>query len=201
MEGRADQLIERIRNEGANSPADVFLTVDAARLARAAQAGILAPHGSAVINERVPAGLRDPQGLWFAFSQRARLIMYDREKGRPEGLNRYEDLADPRFKGMLCTRSGAHPYNTSLGASVLMADGPQKTEEWARGVVANLARPRRAATATSSAPSPPASAASPSPTATISASTAAPTSRRTRRCSSASASSSPTRGRATAARM
>lgn len=141
IEGQADQLIERIRNEGANSPADVFLTVDAARLARAAQAGILAPHGSAVIAGRVPAALRDPEGLWFAFSQRARLILYDREKGRPEGLDRYEDLADPRFKGMVCTRSGAHPYNTSLGASILMADGPQKTEEWARGVVANFARP------------------------------------------------------------
>lgn len=141
IEGQADQLIERIRNEGANSPADVFLTVDAARLARAAQAGILAPHGSKVIEERVPAGLRDPAGLWFAVTQRARLIMYDREKGRPEGLARYEDLADPRFKGMVCARSGAHPYNTSLAASILAADGPEKLEQWARGVVANFARP------------------------------------------------------------
>ncbi|HWX48709.1 MAG TPA: extracellular solute-binding protein [Roseomonas sp.] len=141
IEGQADQLIERIRNEGVNSPADVFLTVDAARLARAAQAGILAPHGSKVIEERVPAGLRDPAGLWFAVTQRARLIMYDREKGRPEGLARYEDLADPRFKGMVCARSGAHPYNTSLAASILAADGPEKLEQWARGVVANFARP------------------------------------------------------------
>lgn len=141
IEGQADQLIERIRNEGVNSPADVFLTVDAARLARAAQAGILAPHGSKVIEERVPAGLRDPGGLWFAVTQRARLIMYDREKGRPEGLNRYEDLADPRFKGLVCARSGSHPYNTSLAASILAADGPEKLEQWARGVVANFARP------------------------------------------------------------
>ncbi|WP_419896703.1 extracellular solute-binding protein [Roseomonas sp. USHLN139] len=141
IEGQADQLIERIRNEGANSPADVFMTVDAARLARAAQAGILAAHNSATVNERVPAALRDPQGLWFAVSQRARLIMYDREKGAPEGLARYEDLADPRFKGMVCARSGAHPYNTSLAAALLIADGPEKTEAWARGVVANFARP------------------------------------------------------------
>lgn len=141
IEGQADQLIERIRNEGANSPADVFLTVDAARLARAAQAGILAPHGSRMVEQRVPAALRDPQGLWFAFSQRARLILYDAEKGRPEGLNRYEDLADPRFKGQICARSGAHPYNTSLAASILIADGPEKMERWARGVVANFARP------------------------------------------------------------
>ncbi|MCQ4158431.1 extracellular solute-binding protein [Roseomonas sp. GC11] len=141
IEGQADQLIERIRNEGGNSPADVFLTVDAARIARAAQAGILAPHGSAVIDGRVPAALRDPGGLWFAISQRARLIMYDREKGRPEGLNRYEDLANPRFRGQICTRSGSHPYNTSLAASLLIADGPEKAEAWARGVVANFARP------------------------------------------------------------
>lgn len=141
IEGQADQLIERIRNEGANSPADVFLTVDAARLARAAQAGILAPYGSAVIDQRVPAELRDPQGLWFAMTTRVRLIMYDREKGAPAGLTRYEDLADPRFKGMICARSGAHPYNTSLAASILNADGPEKTEAWARGVVENFARP------------------------------------------------------------
>ncbi len=141
IEGDADQLIERIRNEGANSPADVFLTVDAARLARAAEANILAPHGSAVIAERVPAALRDAQGSWFAVSQRARVIMYDRTRGVPEGLTRYEDLADPRFRGMLCIRSANHPYNTSLGASILAADGPERMEAWARGLVANMARP------------------------------------------------------------
>jgi iron(III) transport system substrate-binding protein len=141
IEGQADQLIERIRNEGVNSPADVFLTVDAARLARAAQAGILAPHGSAEIDKHIPAELRDPGGLWFAVTQRVRLIMYDRQKGAPEGLTRYEDLADPRFRGQICARSGAHPYNTSLAAAILAADGPEKTEAWARGVVANFARP------------------------------------------------------------
>ncbi len=141
IEGNADQLIERVRSEGANSPADVFLTVDAARLARAAAANILAPHGSAVIEQRVPAPLRDPNGLWFAVTQRARVLMYDRTRGVPEGLTRYEDLAKPEFRGTICVRTSSHPYNTSLAASVLGADGPEATEAWARGVAANLARP------------------------------------------------------------
>ncbi len=141
IEGNADQLIERIRNEGANSPADVFITVDAARLARAKEAGITQPHGSAIIDQRVPAGLRDPQGHWFALSQRARVIMYDKQRGAPQGLTRYEDLADPRFRGQICVRAANHPYNVSLAASILAADGTAATEAWARGVAANLARP------------------------------------------------------------
>jgi iron(III) transport system substrate-binding protein len=141
IEGDADQLIERIRSEGAISPADVYITVDAARLARAANAGILAPFRSGVVEARIPASLRDPEGMWFAVSKRARVLMYDRERGAPAGLSRYEDLADPRFKGQICVRTSNHPYNTSLGASVLAADGAERTEAWARGVAANLARP------------------------------------------------------------
>ena len=140
IEGDADQLIERIRAEAANSPADVFITVDAARLARAAQAGILQPYRSAVVEQRVPPALRDKDGAWVAISQRARVIMYDKEKGPPAGLARYEDLASPAGAG-LCVRSSNHPYNISLAASVLAADGPEKTEAWAKGVTANLARP------------------------------------------------------------
>jgi iron(III) transport system substrate-binding protein len=141
IEGDADQLIERIRNEGANSPADVFITVDAARLARAAGAGILQPFRSPAVEGRIPAGLRDAGGMWFAISQRARVIMYDKQRGVPQGLTRYEDLADPRFRGQICIRSANHPYNISLAASILAADGPEKTEAWAKGVAANLARP------------------------------------------------------------
>jgi iron(III) transport system substrate-binding protein len=141
IEGDADQLMERIRTEGANSPADVFITVDAARLARAKEAGITQPVNSTLIQSRVPAGLRDPEGHWFAISQRARVIMYDKQRGRPEGLNRYEDLADPRYRGQICVRAANHPYNVSLAASILAADGPQATEAWARGVTQNLARP------------------------------------------------------------
>ncbi len=141
IEGAADQLIERIRTEGANSPADVFITVDAARLARAKEAGITQPHGSATVASRIPAGLRDPQGHWFALSQRARVVMFDRQAGPPAGLARYEDLADPRFRGQICVRAANHPYNVSLAASLLAADGPEATERWARGVAQNLARP------------------------------------------------------------
>lgn len=141
IEGNADQLIERIRNEGANSPADVFITVDAARLARAAAAGILQPFKSEVVESRIPEALRDPNDQWFAVSTRARVIMYDKERGKPEGLTRYEDLADPRFRGQVCIRTSSHPYNTSLAASILAANGPEKTEAWAKGFAANLARP------------------------------------------------------------
>lgn len=141
IEGDADQLIERVRSEGANSPADVFITVDAARLARAAEAGILQPFPSAVVQARVPQALRDAGGMWFAVTQRARVLMYDKQDGAPAGLARYEDLSDPRFRGQVCARSSNHPYNLSLAASILAADGPTATEDWAKGVAANLARP------------------------------------------------------------
>lgn len=141
IEGDADQLIERIRSEGANSPADVLITVDAARLARAKAAGVLQPIRSPVLESRVPASLRDPEGTWFGVSKRARVVMYDKQKGAPEGLSRWEDLADPRFRGQICVRSSNHPYNISLVASILAANGPEATERWARGVVENMARP------------------------------------------------------------
>jgi iron(III) transport system substrate-binding protein len=141
IEGDADQLVERIRTEGANSPADVLITVDAARLARAKEAGVTQALHSAVIDARVPEGLRDADGHWFAVSKRARIVMYDRQRGAPEGLTRYEDLADPRFRGQICVRAANHPYNVSLTASILAADGAEATEGWARGLAANLARP------------------------------------------------------------
>lgn len=141
IEGDADQLIARIQAEGPNSPADVLITVDAARLERAKAAGVLQPTRSAVLESRVPASLRDPDGMWFGVSRRARVIMFDKAKGVPAGLARYEDLADPRFRGQICIRAAAHPYNTSLTGSILAANGPERTEEWAKGVVANMARP------------------------------------------------------------
>jgi iron(III) transport system substrate-binding protein len=140
IEGDADQLIERIRNEGANSPADVLITVDAARLHRAQMANILAPIRNAVLEQRIPAHLRDPEGHWFGLSKRARVIMFDRQNP-PQGLSRYEDLADPRFRGQICVRSASHPYNLSLMGSIIAANGEQAAEAWARGVVANMARP------------------------------------------------------------
>jgi len=140
IEGDADQLIARIQSEGANTPADVLITVDGARLARAVAAGIMAPTRSETLAARVPASLRDPDGHWYGVSSRARVVMYDKTRGVP-GIARYEDLAKPEFRGQILVRTSAHPYNTSLMASIMAANGDQAAEEWARGVAQNLARP------------------------------------------------------------
>jgi len=139
IEGKEDELLERIKNEGANSPADVFITVDAARLAQADALGLFAPVKSKLLEERIPANLRTAD--WFAFSTRARVIIYGKDKVNPADVQNYEDLANPKLKGKLCSRSGSHPYNLSLGSALIAHLGEQKTEEWARGVVANFARP------------------------------------------------------------
>lgn len=140
IEGKEDELIERLRNEGANSPADVFITVDASRLAQADGLGLFAPVKSAVLEERIPAHLRAPDNGWFAFSTRARVIIYNKLKLKSSDVANYEDLAKPALKGKVCSRSGAHPYNVSLGAALIQHWGEAKTEEWARGMVANFAR-------------------------------------------------------------
>jgi iron(III) transport system substrate-binding protein len=137
IEGKEDELLERIKNEGAQSPADVFITVDAARLAQADALGLFAPVESKVLQERIPANLRTE--TWFAFSTRARVIVHDKALD-PALVQTYEGLADPRLKGKLCVRSGSHPYNLSLGSALVTHLGEEKTEAWARGVVANLAR-------------------------------------------------------------
>ena len=138
IDGKEDELMERIRNEGANSPADVFITVDAARLANADALGLFAPVKSKVLESRIPAHLHTD--TWFAFSTRARVIIYNRSAVKAEDVATYESLADPKLKGKVCSRSGSHPYNLSLVASLIAHDGEAKTEEWARGVVANFAR-------------------------------------------------------------
>jgi iron(III) transport system substrate-binding protein len=140
IEAGEDALIERIRQEGARSPADVIMTVDAGRLWRAEQAGLLQPTRSRLLEERIPAALRHPDGMWFAFSVRARPIFYAKGKVDPASLRDYEDLADPRFRGKVCIRSGAAMYNLSLMSSMIAAVGVEKAEQWARGVVANMAR-------------------------------------------------------------
>ena len=139
-EGNADTLIERIKREGEFSPADVLITVDAGRLWRAEEAGILSPVQSDVLEERLPASMRHPDGLWFGLSQRARLVIYNKEAGRPEGLESYADLADPAFRGGVCIRSSSNIYNISLLASIVANDGVDAAQDWARGVVANFAR-------------------------------------------------------------
>lgn len=141
IEANVDQLLERIRAEGANSPADVLVTVDAGRLARAREANVLAQVRSTVLDSRIPAHLRDPDGFWYGFSMRARVVMYDRNLGLPAGLARYEDLAKPEFRGMVSTRSSSNIYSIGWTASMLAANGPEATEAWARGIAANLSRP------------------------------------------------------------
>ena len=138
IEGKEDELLERIKNEGAHSPADVLLTVDASRLATAHEMGLFAPLKSKILDQRIPANLRTED--WFSFSTRARVIVYAKASVKAEAVQNYADLAQPRLKGKLCTRSGSHPYNLSLMASFIAHHGEAKAEEWARGMVANFAR-------------------------------------------------------------
>ncbi|WP_088178582.1 Fe(3+) ABC transporter substrate-binding protein [Thauera terpenica] len=138
IEAKEDELLERIRNEGANSPADVFITVDVSRLAHADQMGIFAPVKSALLDERIPANLRTER--WFSFSTRARIIVYNPELVKAEQVQSYEQLADPGLKGKVCTRSGSHPYNLSLGAAMIKHNGADETVKWASGLVDNFAR-------------------------------------------------------------
>ncbi len=147
IEAGDEPLLERLRSEGANSPADVLLLVDAARLWRAQIDGLFQPVRSRVLESRIPAHLRakdDGKGSdWFAFSTRARVIVYNKETLRPEEVPTYESLANPGLKGKVCTRSGAHPYMLSLIGSISEHLGQPAAEEWARGVVANFARSPR----------------------------------------------------------
>ncbi|HEX8232048.1 MAG TPA: extracellular solute-binding protein [Caulobacteraceae bacterium] len=141
LEMAPDQLIERIKAEGAGSPADVILMADAGALWRAEQAGLFQRVDSRVIAERIPAPLRDPQGQWFGFSRRARVIAYDRSKVRPDEVAAYEQLASPRFRKGVCVRSSDNVYNLSLMAALIERWGRPKALAWAKGVVANFARP------------------------------------------------------------
>ena len=141
IEADADALIERIQSEGEFSPADILITVDAGRLWRAEEAGIFSPVDSEVLKERIPAYLRHPEGLWFGLSTRARIIIYNKAAGRPEGLENYADLADPKFRGDICIRSSSNIYNISLLSSIIAHKGAAAAEQWAKGVVTNFKRP------------------------------------------------------------
>jgi iron(III) transport system substrate-binding protein len=143
IEAPEDALIERLKNEGAASPADVLITVDAGRLWRAEEAGLFQPVKSSALEARIPAHLRHPQGLWFGFSTRARVIVYNRDAVRPGELRGYRDLADARWKGKICMRSSSSVYNLSLMSALIAHHGEAKAEDWSRRVVANLARPPR----------------------------------------------------------
>lgn len=140
VEAEADKLIERMKSEGANSPADVLLTVDAGRLWRAQQENLLQPIQSATLSAAIPASLREPDGHWFGFTRRARVIVYNKDRVKPSELTSYEDLADPKWKGRILVRSSSHVYNQSLTGALLAKHGQAKTENWAQGLVANFAR-------------------------------------------------------------
>lgn len=140
IEGSGDELQARIEAEGANSPADLFLTVDAGRLHRAEVAGLFQPVESDILAERIPEDLRHPDNLWFGLTTRARVIFYNIETGLPDGVSRYEDLADPSLEGEICMRSSSNIYSISLMAELVEALGEEAAENWARGLGNNLAR-------------------------------------------------------------
>jgi iron(III) transport system substrate-binding protein len=137
-------ILARLKTEGAASPADVILLVDAARLWRAEIDGLFQPVKSKLLDSRIPATLRgkdDGQGAqWYGFSTRARVVVYDKTKVKRDDVDTYQELADPKNKGKLCTRSGSHPYNLSLFGAMQEHLGPEKTEAWLGGLVANMAR-------------------------------------------------------------
>ena len=139
IEGEADELIARMQAEGINSPADIFLTVDAGRIWLADETGLLQAVASDVLNARIPAHLRHPDGHWFGVSQRARVIFYDRNDVANPPLT-YEDLADPQYEGQICARSGSNIYNLSLMSSIIDANGEAAAREWAAAVRGNMAR-------------------------------------------------------------
>jgi iron(III) transport system substrate-binding protein len=140
IEGGEDALFERIKNEGERSPADVFITVDIGRIWKADQAGIFAPVKSAVLEKRIPASLRDPEGKYYGFSTRARVIAYNKAEIKPGEIRNYEDLASPKWKNSICIRTSTHPYNLSLTATLVSHIGESRAEEWVKGLKANLAR-------------------------------------------------------------
>ena len=140
LEGKADELLARLKAEGSRSPADVFMTVDAGRLWLADQEGIFTPVSSTILEERIPESLRHPDGHWFGVSKRARVLMYNKAMVDPSDLSTYEALVDSRWRGKILTRSSSNIYSQSLTASMVAVHGVADTEEWAKGLVANFAR-------------------------------------------------------------
>ena len=132
-------LEERIAAEGANSPADLIFTVDIGRLTSAMKKGVTQPVSNKIVNSNIPANLRDPKGYWFGLTNRVRVILASKERVRQNAIT-YEELADSKWKGRICTRSGQHVYNVALFASMIAHHGEKKAEAWLNGVKSNLAR-------------------------------------------------------------
>lgn len=140
IEGDSAALLERLRREGEESPADVFMAVDAGRLHQAEQEGMFQSVQSAVLEQNIPEKLRHPEGLWFGLTKRARVIVYAKDRVQANEISTYEELADPAWKGRVLIRSSSNIYNQSLVSSIISAHGEEATEEWCTGLVANLAR-------------------------------------------------------------
>jgi iron(III) transport system substrate-binding protein len=143
IKGSADQLIQRLISEGKNSPADVLLTVDAGRLHRAKEAGILQPVKSKKLQQNVPPSMSDPDGHWYGMTVRARVIVYAKGRVKPTELSTYEDLASPKWRARIAVRSSSNIYNQSLLASIIAANGPEKALSWAKAVRKNMVRAPR----------------------------------------------------------
>jgi len=139
IDGNADELIERMVAEGANSPADVLLTVDASRITRAESAGVLQSINSEILETSVPANLQDDENQWFGFSQRARMVFFAKDRVETPPAT-YAELADPAFADMVCIRSSTNTYNQTLLASIITHEGEEAATAWAQGVVDNMAR-------------------------------------------------------------
>ena len=140
VEGGSDELIERLMREGAESPADILMTVDAGRLHRARQAGLLQPVSSPLLRDLVPEHLRDPEGHWYALTRRARVIVYHPDRVAAGELSTYEALTDAKWRGRILIRSSSNIYNQSLLASMVAHHGENQARKWAAGIVSNMAR-------------------------------------------------------------
>ena len=140
IEGKATELVEKIKNEGENTPADVLITVDVGNLWRAQQDDVFQAVSSEALDEAIPDNLRNPEGYWFGLSKRARVIAYDKDRVKPEELSSYEDLAEVEWNGRVCVRSSGNIYNQSLVAAKIAEKGQEETEKWLKGLVNNFAR-------------------------------------------------------------
>lgn len=140
VQASGNELIARVEREGANSPGDLFFAEDAGVVGRVKNKGLFQPIKSATLEKNIPANLREPGGHWFGLSTRARVIMYHKDRVKPEQLSTYEDIADPKWKGKLLVRSSTNVYNQSLMVGMMEALGEDKALAWAKGIVANMAR-------------------------------------------------------------
>lgn len=139
IEGKADELLARMQAEGANSPADILITVDTSRLQRAKDMGVLQSITSATLEAKIPANLQDTDNQWYGFSQRARILFYNKDTVATPPAT-YADLADPMYKGQVCIRSSTNTYNQTLLAAIITHEGEEAATAWAKGVVENMAR-------------------------------------------------------------